>query len=208
MCSCHPLPSAHTSAPADEGTDPTLSILRKCLWKQTAGQTTRVLLPALALPAPNAETKHIKTGLTFGIDFLSAVFHICPDTFPVEDSQTDNEIPGFSETWAPGAQHQKCQFQLCRSRLQNVQLSYHGKKCFWMQFLITTTSFLACFQTGTFGFMHYFWKYFILLIPSLPLYVRHWTAIGFKQLLIFLINVTVKIQQASHTPLLNTHKRF
>lgn len=48
----------------------------------------RVLLLLMALPACNAGTKHMKTGLTFGKD--------CPTTFLMKDSQADNKIPGFS----------------------------------------------------------------------------------------------------------------
>ena len=127
---------------ADQRSNPILCIFHKCLWKQRAEHSLPVLLLLMALPAWNIETKHMKIGLTSGNDSLSAMFHICPDSSLAKDSQTGNKIPGISAVWALTAQHQKRQFQLHQSILQTVQVSYHIKKHFRMQFSFISSSFI------------------------------------------------------------------
>lgn len=83
-----------------------------------------------------------------------------------------------------------------QSRIQTAEVSYHSKKCFCMQFSVISsfyTSFFACFQTGTFGIINHFWKYFIfLLAPSFPhCYAQHYKSHSFKQLLSYLKDMWV-----------------
>lgn len=181
---------------ADQGTDPILYIHHERLRKQMEGHSMQVLLLLMALLAWNAETKHMKIGLTFGNDFLSAVFHICPDTFLIKDSQTGNRIPRFHTRQALTAQHQKCQFQLHRRILWAVQVSYHIKTvsgCSFLLFPVLLYFLPRLFSNRNIWLYKLLWNYFILsLILSFPVCsVHHHNNYWFQAIINFLTNVTV-----------------
>lgn len=133
------------------------------------GYSTPSLQWHCQLETPKLNTK---IGLTFGSDFISAVFPICPSTFLMKDSQIDNKYLDFlqGEHWQPTAKNSNpnstgVYYKLlrCPTTAKNVC------GCSFPLFPVFYTSFLARFQTGTFGFINHFWKYFIfLLTPHFP----------------------------------------
>lgn len=87
------LPAQVLTQAEEQGSDPIPYILHKHLGKPMEGHSTPSLQWHCQLETLKLNTK---IGLTFGYNFISAVFPICPSTFLMEDSQIDNKIPGFS----------------------------------------------------------------------------------------------------------------
>lgn len=94
------LPAQVPMQAEEQGTDPILYILHKHLGKPMEGYSTPSLQWHCQLETLKLSTK---IGLTFGSNFSSAVFPICPRTFLMKDSQIDNKYLDFlqGEHWHP-----------------------------------------------------------------------------------------------------------
>lgn len=172
------LPARVLMQAEEQGSDPALYILHKHSGKPRKGTEP---LTAVALPAWNTDTTHqnrINTWLW--LHLLSGQAH-----FQWKTHKSITKYLDFlqGENWQPTTKNPNSNGTGAYYKLLRCPTTAkNGSGCSFPLFPVFYTSFLACFQTGTFGFINHCWKYFIfLLTPSFPLcYAQHYNSHHFK----------------------------